>query len=378
MHYYNENDPKAAAWLRQLIIAGLIPQGYVDERSILDVKADDLAGYVSCHFFAGIGGWAYALRSAGWPDTRPVWTGSCPCQPFSVAGKGLGEEDERHLWPEFRQLITDYRKQIGPIPDIFGEQVASADGRNWLAGVRSDLEALGYDSGGCDLCSAGAGEDGEGWIVRSDQEDWERIILSSPNIRQRLYWMAYTPIIRGGSGLCDYEQRDERRIVASNNSGTCNIRMDYATSNGTKCSDASKSICNGEKDGLFRKASPHDNSRMVDPKQLGLEGHAGNGDDGNQSGRLCEESDGSITAPSGTCNGGNGIHQQRSNFGFWADSALVPCIDGKARRIEPGTFPLAHGVPGRVGLLRGYGNGINPILAAEFILACEEAKKLVK
>lgn len=53
----------------------------------------------------------------------------------------------------------------------------------------------------------------------------------------------------------------------------------------------------------------------------------------------------------------------------WARFEVVHCRDGKARRFEPGSFPLAHGVPGRVGLLRGYGNAIVPQVAAEFIQA---------
>ncbi len=162
--YYNENDPKAAAWLRELIKHGHIADGDVDERSIVDVRPDELAGFTQCHFFAGIGGWSYALRLAGWPDDKPVWTGSCPCQPFSVAGKGAGTADERHLWPEFHRLISKCRPTT-----VFGEQVASRAGRDWLATVRADLEELGYAVGGADLCAAGVG---------------------APHIRQRLYFVA--------------------------------------------------------------------------------------------------------------------------------------------------------------------------------------------
>ncbi len=150
--YYNEFDPFAAAWLRELIADGLIADGDVDERSILDVSAGDLKGYRQIHLFAGIGGWSYALRLAGWDDDREVWTGSCPCQPFSSAGKQEGTADKRHLWPTFRDLIAECRPST-----IFGEQVASKLGREWLAGVRAEMEDLGYAVGAADLCAASVG-----------------------------------------------------------------------------------------------------------------------------------------------------------------------------------------------------------------------------
>jgi hypothetical protein len=150
--YHNEIDPFAAQWLRNLIKKGLIADGEVDTRSILDVRAVDLAGFAQCHFFAGIGGWSYALRRAGWPDDRPVWTGSCPCQPFSLAGKQKGFDDARHLWPVWRDLIA-----IGRPAKVFGEQVASAT--EWLGLVRSDLEALGYAVGAMPIQAASAGAD---------------------------------------------------------------------------------------------------------------------------------------------------------------------------------------------------------------------------
>lgn len=164
--YYNEIDKFAAAWLRELIKDGHIANGEVDERSIEDVTPNDLKGFTQCHFFAGIGGWSYALRLAGWPDDKPVWTGSCPCQPFSAAGKREGIADERHLWPALYHLISQCRPAT-----VFGEQVASVDGRTWLAGVRTDLEVLGYAVGAADLCGASAG---------------------APQVRQRLYWVSNT------------------------------------------------------------------------------------------------------------------------------------------------------------------------------------------
>jgi DNA (cytosine-5)-methyltransferase 1 len=190
--YYNENDPKAAAWLRKLIKNGDIANGEVDERSITEVQPSDLNGFTQIHLFAGVGGWSLALRIAGVPDDFPIWTGSCPCPPFSVAGKkkscpecqsasllphpyrtgvfaccDCGHQwsaDERHLWPEFHRLIQECRPAI-----VFGEQVAGADGELWLSGVRATLEILGYGVGAANIGAHSVG---------------------AYHQRQRLYWLA--------------------------------------------------------------------------------------------------------------------------------------------------------------------------------------------
>ena len=148
--YYNEFDKNAAAWLRELMLSDLIPRGDVDERSIEDVTPQDLHGYTQCHFFAGIGGWAYALSLAGWADDAPVWTGSCPCQCHSRAAHGRNVAAD--LWPEFRRLIVQCRP-----PVVFGEQVRAA--RCWLDGVCSDMEAVGYAFRACVLPAYSVGLD---------------------------------------------------------------------------------------------------------------------------------------------------------------------------------------------------------------------------
>jgi DNA (cytosine-5)-methyltransferase 1 len=233
--YFNDNEPFVTQWLRNLW-----PEATVDGRSITDVTPEDVASFDRVHLFAGIGGWEYALDLAEWGDT-PVWTASLPCQPFSTAGMRRGADDERHLWPVTRDLIEQCRPTA-----VFGEQVASRAGREWLAGVRTDLEALGYAVGAADLCAASCG---------------------AAHIRQRLYWVAYSQLPR-------------------------------------------------------------------------LEGCAGQG-----------------------------------QFQSWWSSFKLAPFSGRTRRFspEPESFPLAHGIPARVGRIRAYGGSIVPPLAATFIRAAREA-----
>ncbi|WP_421505563.1 DNA cytosine methyltransferase [Brucella pseudogrignonensis] len=325
--YYNEFDPKAAAWLRELIKAGHIAPGDVDERSIVDIRPADLVGYTQCHFFAGIGVWSYALRRAEWSDDRPVWTGSCPCQPFSAAGKGDGFADERHLWPHFHWLIQNCRPAV-----LFGEQVASKDGLGWLDLVQADLEGSGYASGAVDTCAAGFG---------------------APHIRQRLYWVAHTDN-SGSQRRRGVSERSAELIV-----GASGVAGELA--------DAEMW---GQSGGVRERRSSEWTERKVG-------GHRATG-------RLADndnDNDGRIAPPITELQNKERHTEPRSSNGrpgptngHWSDADWLFCRDGKWRPVEPGTFPLAHGSAARVGRLRGYGNAINAEQAQAFIEAYRETE----
>jgi len=331
--YYNEIDPYAAQWLRKLIAGGHIADGVVDTRSIEDIHPIELREFTQCHFFAGIGVWSRALRLAGWPDSRRVWTGSCPCQPFSAAGKGDGFDDERHLWPAFNHLIDECRP-----PVVFGEQVASKDADPWIDLVQADLEALGYFFGAVPFPSASVG---------------------APHIRDRLYWVADAGRSLGQRGSntsgFDGDHTAQRGEGASDNQPRGSVgRLADTTGPGSQGSGYEWGSrpgwegCTSERDGA--------DGRVADAAApgwgfIGRGGCAVQGDTGSHA---------DIDHQG---------HRPGPTNGHWRAADWLLCRDGKWRPVEPGAFPLAHGATGRVGRLRAYGNAINAIQAQVFLEA---------
>jgi DNA (cytosine-5)-methyltransferase 1 len=335
--YYNENDPRAAAWLRELIAQGHIAPGYVDERSIVEVQPDDVREFTQVHLFAGIGGWSYALRLAGWPDDCPIWTGSCPCQPFSVAGRRTGTTDTRHLWPEMYRLISECHPAIA-----IGEQVARKAGLGWLDAVFADMEREGYACGAADLAAASVG---------------------APHIRQRLYWAAYDDEGRCQLGELEHPTGARREgYVASP------LQRGGEAAGKDECAPGS-----GDTGGLA-----HASRERRQQERRGAHGN--------------ETPDGLQGDHEPPGDGADSAIQSRklgdpcsATGGFWFPCDWLPCRDGNARPVEPGTFPLVARLPqgvvyggdlrmaanesqeARVMRLRGYGNAIVAPLAQAFI-----------
>jgi len=359
---YNEWDEPTAAWLRELIDGLHLPSGSVDTRSIGDVRAGDLRDFDQCHFFAGIGGWPLALRWAGLEGTPGIWTGSPPCQPFSVAGKGLGQADERHLAPVWLDLIRECKPGL-----IFGEQVADAIGKGWLDDLFDALEECGYACGAAVLpaCSVGA-----------------------PHIRKRLFFGA---VRLANADANRFRARREIRPVRSEHDaehGGTACRLAYPhegergrVSDGEGCEPNGAQARRIEGDSIAqsggvlhgvadahsslsdRSGSCRATGRTEHPEHRNV-GRLAHSDDTRPQGwaGMPERAD-EQPAGSGSVEGGpaNPAH------GFWSGSDWLGCRDGKFRPVEPGTQPLAHGLSARVGRLRGYGNAIVPQVSAQFI-----------
>jgi len=149
-----------------------------------------------------------------------ILTGGFPCQPYSTAGKRLGKEDERHLWPEMLRAIREIQPSW-----VVGENVRGLT--NWNGGmvfdeVQAELEAQGYEVLPFLLPACA---------------------VNAPHRRDRIWFVAYSNLYGFNQCNCNNEiNSSERRLNAlgdinqgngyGNVANTHNIRQEYALENG--------------------------------------------------------------------------------------------------------------------------------------------------
>lgn len=140
-----------------------------------------------------------------WRNRIDILTGGFPCQPYSSAGKRLGKEDDRHLWPEMLRAIREIKPRW-----VIGENVRGLV--NWNGGlvfeeVHSELEAEGYEVQSFLLPACGVG---------------------APHRRDRIWFVAFKNSNENGWGSVERKEeskerrfgnisaRDNERIQANN------------------------------------------------------------------------------------------------------------------------------------------------------------------
>ena len=313
--YYNEIEPFACHWLEHLMADGFIAEGHIDNRSIRDINPEDLEGYTQCHFFAGIGVWSYALRQAGWSADRPIWTGSCPCQPFSQAGLHKGDQDDRHLWPEFHRLIKECRPST-----IIGEQVSGKGGFQFIDLLQTNLEAENYSATAVDLGAHSAGT--------THSQGFHK--------RQRLYWVAedlgHSAEI--GRGRWAKECGNHKWKSGESVQGDGNAIRDQS---GRRVETVSMADTHSQRS---------QGSRVVSQDHRHTEGRT--------------EEVGFGATDSEHC-GSDNQNDSGWNYDF------IWCRDQKWRPVECGTFPMADAVANRIHILKALGNAIPADTAKIFI-----------
>jgi len=248
-----------------------------------------------------------------------IITGGVPCQPFSVAGKQKGTEDNRHLWPEMFRVIQDFSPKWIIIENVRG-LINIQDGMVFES-MHIDLANEGYETQSFIIPAAGVG---------------------APHRRDRVWIVA-----------------NSRRTIRGQQSSRNKESTGSGTSQETKRSADSDSL-----------------ARSSEREKIMANSNEGNVETGRQRQRgICQESEGQRVSSDASSSGQARANPKRVYVQGQQDRPRQK----QSRRsgwwdIEPDVGRVADGVQGRIYRLKGLGNSIVPQIAEEIGQAIMKAE----
>lgn len=275
-----------------------------------------------------------------WRGKIDVLTGGFPCQPYSVAGKQLGKEDDRHLWPEMLRAIREIQPRW-----VVGENVRGLV--NWNAGlvfneVQVDLEAEGYELQTFLLPAAGVG---------------------APHERYRIWFVAFNANHEGSSsGFGTIQKANGKISKRNNNAKSCNPSDEIITN------AKSKRGCS-----RFREKINH-NIRRENSQYIAQRSEVWNRNSTISRTRISTHSDSRRQPSKEYRKKGSGFFTEESIFGNWENfptqSPICGGNDGLPTELDGITFPKWRNES-----IKGYGNAIVPQVALQIFKAIEQYEK---
>jgi DNA (cytosine-5)-methyltransferase 1 len=283
-------------------------------------------------------------------NTIDILTGGFPCQPYSSAGKRLGKEDDRHLWPEMLRVIREVQPTWVVGENVFGLV-------NWSGGlvfdeVQSDLEAQGYEV--------------QPYVLPA-------VSVNAPHRRDRVWFVAY----RNNNGLNKRNSQNEINTSKGRLDAFCDTCKSFNNGNAsnTNSSRWRQSPMQGKLWSDFISKSSF-NCRISDKaknaegsKRFGWEQDAKYSNSFGQKGRLHQDkSEASTGQQFSTSNAWNVRKARWENFP--TQSPLCNGDDGLSNRLDSITFSKWRNESIKAG-----GNAIVPQVAYQIFKSIEEYEK---
>ena len=304
--------------------------------------------------FCDIEPWSRKILAKHWPDVKiakdvkeladdpdglvpdcNILTAGYPCQPFSVAGKQRGEEDDRHIWPEIFRIIKAKRPNWIVCENVYGHISMGLDT------VLSDLETEGYSC--------------QPFIVPA-------CAVNAPHRRDRLWIVGYTEHdgssateITGKHGQ-DEERRSERKSKAEQSARTGQPKNNENVGD-TENNRCDRGAASARREGAQNKQVKQFSVRGKLSRPSENVAYANNK---RSQGRLSGGKDAERQSEHGHTRCSSTAHRQPTEE-WWAT--------------EPSVGRVANGIPKRVDRLKGLGNAIVPQIAMQIGLCIKQVNE---